>query len=385
MTEDCQQVFEQQSEVPTKSEQLDDVMEENDFEFDCPKSFDFKDPNVDDAKANDVVEDFQENNLTSRPRLIRNQTRTKLISKKMANSPIAKRKKPLRPVMYNRKTIASVNERLYNAAKRRRPTYKTMAELVQDFDKKTRVYEDENDKVSNLKRSHVVPRSPKLVCKYRNRSKALSQQEQDELIARANRQNTFKAQPLNKKIFDNYATGILKPQTAKKLTVARSLEPPGFLTSTRVDRRKEKMQAIQQSIENVRPTINNAFKARKMPNFKKVPVVLRNYHLTNTIKKQTSDKCLNKNSEKMTNTVIKQNSDSTLIRIVSTDNHELDKNAVKDVEFIDKYDDNLVDIDLNEEQSNGESKTLTNFENSKECEDNVEDQSENDENKHSLD
>lgn len=298
----------------------------------------------------------------------------------MTNSPIVRKKKPLRQVVYNRKTFTSVNERLYNASKRRRPAYKTLAELVQDFDKKTRVYEDENDKLSNLKKNYVVPKSPKLVCKYRNRTKTtLSQQEQEELIARTIKKNTFKAQPVNKKIFDNYATGILKPQTAKKLTTARSLEF-GFLTNKRLEMRKEKMQAIQQSIENVRPAANNVFKARKMPVFKKVPVMLRNYHLTNTIKKQTSDKCLNKSSEKMSNTVIKQNSDSTLTRIVLTDNHELDKNLIEDVEFVAKSVENMVTIDLNEEQSNtSESKPAADFNNSNEFEDKLtEHQSEND-------
>lgn len=59
MTEDCQKVFEQQSEelqkIETHSET--ELVEENGFEFDCPKSFDFKDPNADDLNEKDDVMD----------------------------------------------------------------------------------------------------------------------------------------------------------------------------------------------------------------------------------------------------------------------------------------------------------------------------------------
>lgn len=260
----------------------------------------------------------------SKPQLVRNQTHTKLFAAKSATekkptlSPISKKKPTLKPVLHNRRPIASVNERLYNAAQRRPPTYKTLAELVQEFDRKTRVYEDANEKkcsVNELKKHHlIVPRSPKLLSKNRNRARtALSQLEQDELIARTIKKNTFRAQPINKKIFENYATGIPKIQTCKKPAI-KTMEF-GFQTSKRLEMRKDKLQAIQQSIEQ-NSTIY-VFRARPVPAsvFKKVPIMMRNKH--QLIKKQTSELCLasDRSDEKMASSVVKQNSDSTLTRI----------------------------------------------------------------------
>lgn len=158
------------------------------------------------------------------------------------------------------------------------------------------------------------------------------------------------------------------------------------MTSKRLEMRKEKMKSIKQSIENVRPTVNNVmFKARPMPNFKQVPIVLRNYHINNntisTIKKQSSDNNIisNRNNEKMSKSIIKQNSDSTLTRIVNTEqNHydiEGDNNFNDEIkennnDLISKtIGENLSTFKVNEEESSiCEYKSLSNFENSKEYE-----------------
>ena len=341
--------------------------------------------------------------------MIRNQTRTKLnrqqVEKKTL-SPIAKKKRPFKPILYNKKSnIQNVNERLYNAAQRRQPTYKTLAELVQDFDKKTRVYEDENyenNSNNNLKKHQlIIARSPKLLSKFRIRTRtALSQLEKDELIARTIKKNTFRAQPINKKIFDNYATGIpkIKSLTCSKKTTAATTAC-SLLATKRLEMRKEKMQAIQQSIANV----NFVFKARPMPIFynRKIPIMMRNNQL---IKKQSSEMCLNKLSEKMTNTVIKQHSDSTLTRIAhqmnnlddfenyekadedflieNNDQENIDLNNQEAKELIERKSINasLSTFKIEEESSFCEFKSLTNFENSKDYEQSIDDLKNGDEN-----
>lgn len=324
--------------------------------------------------------------------MIRNITRTKLyrsVTEKKATtlSPISKKKKLIRPIIYNsnRRIISNLNERLFNAAQRRQPTYKTLAELVQEFDKKTRVYEDENvknpaNKMKNL-RKNFVPKSPKLLSKNRNRTRtALSQLEQDELIARTIKKNTFKAQPMNKKIFENYATGVprvakIPSTTSKKPTTSIKNLEFNFKTEQRIERKKEKMQAIQQSIENVN---NFVFKARPMPVFKKVPIMMRNNQLI--MRKQASDMCLNTGEKKMTNSTIKQTSDTTLNRFaqseqIKNDNHydiEGDKQTVQENkennELMNKsLNENLTTFKMMEEESSFcEFKSLTNFENNNE-------------------
>lgn len=221
-------------------------------------------------------------------------------------------------MLHHKKPLPSVNERLYNAAQRRAPAYKTFAEIVEEFNHKTRVYDDVHEKkssVNELKKHHqIVPRSPKLLSKNRNRARtALSQLEQDELIARTIKKNTFRAQPINKKIFENFATGIPKIQMSKKPAI-KTMEF-GFQTSKRLEMRKDKLQAIQQNQEQ-NSTIYQ-FRARPVPAsvFKKVPIMMRNKH--QLTKKQTSELCLSSgcSDEKMASSVVKQNSDSTLTRI----------------------------------------------------------------------
>ena len=280
-----------------------------------------------------------------------------------------------------------MNERLYNAAQRRPPTYKTLAELVQEFDRKTRVYEDVHEKssIGELKKHHlIVPRSPKLLSKNRNRARtALSQLEQDELIARTIKKNTFRAQPINKKVFENYATGIPKIQTCKKPPI-KTMEF-GFQTGKRLEMRKDKLQAIQQSIEN--STIY-VFRARPVPAsvFKKVPIMMRNKH--QLIKKQTSELCLSsdRSDEKMASSVVKQNSDSTLTRIAKlTDQmndfeEEKKENVDRNVDWnvdqksaeseliVKSMNENLITFKVDEEESSFcEVKSLVNLESSGEC------------------
>lgn len=298
----------------------------------------------------------------------------------MTLSPISKKKKQFKPITYNnRRPITNVNERLYNAALRRPPSYKTLAELVQDFDKKTRFYEDENlNKYRDQRKNLMHPKSPKLLSKNRNRARtALSQLEQDELIARTIKKNTFRARPINKKIFDNYATGIPKVQCPKKSAI-KNLDF-GFHSTRRLEMRKEKMQAIQQSIENV--NVNFVFKARPMPVFKKVPIMMRNNQMA---KKQTSDTCLNQNLKKMTNTIVKQTSDSTLTRIAHNDlmsdcSSETKEEETK-TESNDDHPNNVLTskainenlfIETEDECSICEFKSLTNFESSKEYADGI--------------
>jgi len=330
-----------------------------DLEFDCPESIEFKDPNVEDRNRKN------QENLTERrkPQLARNTTRTKLYKtvEKIRLSPITKKKKQFKPVTYNNKRpIINVNERLYNAALRRQPVYKTLAELVQEFDKKTRVYEDVNDtKFNDIRKNNLIhPKSPKLLSKNRNRPRtALSQLEQDELIARTIKKNTFKAQPINKKIFDDYATGIPKVPFPKKSAVKNP--EIGLHSTRRFEMRREKMQAIQKSIENV----NFVFKARPMPIFKKVPIMMRNNQL---IKKQSSESCLNINKDKMISTIVKQTSDSTLTRIAHNDLIDCDSNHEDETKNTSPVKTILVKLstETEDETSICEFKSLINFENS---------------------
>jgi len=219
------------------------------FEFDCPKSFDLKDPMAEFDLEENKTEYFDTHaesirKTVKKTTLPRNQTHTRLqnADKKASRSPILKKRK-FKPVTYNhRKPITNVNERIYNAAKRRQPVYKSLLELVQEFDKKARVYDENlNDKTAgkNLRKTNYLPKSPKLLSKNRNRTRtALSKLEQDDLIARTNKKNTFKAQPINKKIFDNYATGIPKVNTKPQKSVCKNLEF-GFQTSKRLDAKRE--------------------------------------------------------------------------------------------------------------------------------------------------
>lgn len=237
--------------------------------------------------------------------------------------------------------------------------------------------------MNELKKHHlIVPRSPKLLSKNRNRARtALSQLEQDELIARTIKKNTFRAQPINKKIFDNYATGIPKIQTCKKPPI-KTFEF-GFQTSKRLEMRKDKLQAIQQSIEN--SSSMYVFKARPVPAsvFKKVPIMMRNKH--QLIKKQTSELCLasDRSDEKMASAVIKQNSDSTLTRIakladqMNNDDFDEEKkenigqngdeNGVESELIAKSMNENLAAFKMDEEESSFcEFKSLINFESSEE-------------------
>lgn len=168
-----------------------------------------------------------------------------------------------------------------------RQIHKTMAELIKEFHSKTRVYDNKENpnQTSKVKSwARVIPRSPKLLSVNRNRPRnVLSRLEQEELIGENIKKNTFKANPINKKIFEKC------PTTTHAAHKSEAKPPLKFVEfNFRMDARLESRKAKDEPDHSER----FVFKARPMPQFKSIPIQMRQHKkqsCTGALKKQVSD------------------------------------------------------------------------------------------------
>lgn len=184
--------------------------------------------------------------------------------------------------------------------------HKTMAELVNDFHHNTRVYDhhkhhpqvkstNKENPTKGKDSTRMIPRAPKLLAINRNRNRTvLSHLEQEEEIAENIRKNTFKANPINKRLFDksivhHHNTTTATTQKPANITCKSIESKSSSQFNLRSDARREarKMQKMVAEKENDDEN-RFVFKARPMPNFKAIQM--------RPFKKQNSDQQLKKSA-----------------------------------------------------------------------------------------
>ena len=172
----------------------------------------------------------------------------------------------------NRKVSAqSVVSRLYSSVKKRENGYKSMAELLKEFETHTRDFEqrsrslDRGPGCGERSRSSSVssltrPKSPKLHSVHRHRP---TPRQTEDIIASQIKKYSFKANPIRKKLFDaNFASGIPRVKSSKAPTKAI---PMKFLTEKRNELRSAKHPSNEDRPED---QTKFQFKAHPMPAFK---------------------------------------------------------------------------------------------------------------------
>jgi hypothetical protein len=165
----------------------------------------------------------------------------------------------------------SIGSSLYSAVKNTTTKYKSMAELINEFETKPRDYDRsrslERSTCGQRSRSSSVssltrPISPKLHATHRHRCDS-NQLTREEMIAQEIKKYAFKANPIRKKLFDaKFASGIPRVKSSKAPTKAIGMS---FLTEKRNELRSTK------SIENNADEDNKEktrFRANPMPAFK---------------------------------------------------------------------------------------------------------------------
>ena len=219
-------------------------------------------------------------------------------NKSLIYSPSSKNKVN-KATVATKKMIERLTQRLFHSKPVvKNESSKTMAELINEFHHKTRVYDNkENPAAAKVKAmARVIPRSPKLLSVKRNRARtALSHLEQEEMIGENIRKNTFKANPINKKLFEksmlhpnghqpqhhqhhiSTANHIINSTTMAAGARQIRLTEFNLRTNARLEARKVKEDVKEDRF---------VFKARPMPHFKPITVQMR------PLKKQSSDQQL---------------------------------------------------------------------------------------------
>jgi len=109
--------------------------------------------------------------------------------------------------------------------------FKSMAELLKDFEKKTRIYSPSANK-PKVKRRVTRPISPKLTAINRNRVACLSSREQE---AEKMKLHQFKATPFNRKLYDSKFNSGVSRVYPKRVTKPKNLV---FHSDLRIKSRK---------------------------------------------------------------------------------------------------------------------------------------------------
>jgi hypothetical protein len=179
---------------------------------------------------------------------------------------------PIRKPTVERKVRSqSIGSSLYSAVKNTATKYKSMAELINEFETKPRDYDrsrsldrstcgqrERSSSVSSLTRAI----SPKLHAIHRHRCDS-NQLTREEMIAQEIKKYAFKANPIRKKLFDaKFASGIPRVKSTKAPTKAIGMS---FLTEKRNELRSTKPNANNEDEENKEKT---RFRATPMPAFK---------------------------------------------------------------------------------------------------------------------
>jgi hypothetical protein len=191
-----------------------------------------------------------------------------------------------------KKLIERLTQRLFisksaTVAMEQRQSQKTMAELIHDFHQNTRIYDNKENPVQSKWKAlaRVIPRSPKLLSVMRNRPRnVLSQLEQEQLIGENIKKNTFKANPINKRIFQKSPpiSTCQKPEYKPIKCTEFNLRTVARLESRKVKEDNKEHDNAERFV----------FKARPMPQFKPISIQMRplKKHLSDvTLKKQVSD------------------------------------------------------------------------------------------------
>lgn len=197
----------------------------------------------------------------------------KVGSAKMYVNSIRRKGTPIRRSTVQKKVRSqSVSTSLYSAVKTSNDKYKSMAELVNEFETKPRGYDRsrslERNTSGQRSRSSSVssltrPISPKLHAIHRHRCNS-NQLETEEMIAQEIKKYSFKANPIRKKLFDaKYASGIPIVKSTKAPTKAIGMS---FQTQKRNEIRSTKSVSNDDKSEHNEKIL---FRATPMPSFKK--------------------------------------------------------------------------------------------------------------------
>ncbi len=192
-------------------------------------------------------------------------------SVKRVNS-FSKKGTPIRKLTVERRVSSqSIGSSLHSAVKNTTTKYKSMAELINEFETKPRDYDRsrslERSTCGQRSRSSSVssltrPLSPKLHAIHRHRCDS-NQLTREEMIAQEIKKYAFKANPIRKKLFDaKFASGIPRVKSSKAPTKAIGMS---FLTEKRNEFRSSKSIANNADEDNKEKT---RFRANPMPAFK---------------------------------------------------------------------------------------------------------------------